>query len=111
MDFNSNFFKAPEGRMIYKRIYKKDLAQLDRHLKRKILKGKELVYRNDDIEVGMMLHKNSKDLKIVYYITASRFLKSFLFKIDTCNKIVVHAIPASLSNLEPEKQYRIYLFG
>ena len=97
--------------MIYRRLYKKDLSQLNKAEKRKILKYKELVYRNDDIEVGMMIHKNAKDLKIVYYITASRFLKSFLFKIDTNNKINIHAIPASLSNLEPKKQYRIYLFA
>ena len=112
MDFTAtDMFKQPEGMLIYKRLFKKDLGQLNKNEKMKILKCKELVYRNDDIEVGMMIHKSAKDLKIVYYITASRFLKSFLFKIDTSSKLNIHAIPASLSNLEPKKQYRIYLFA
>jgi hypothetical protein len=59
----------------------------------------------------MMIHKTGRELKIVYYVTAGRFLKSFLFKIDSGPKLTVHAIPASLFNLEPKKQYRIYLFA
>lgn len=104
-------FALPEGRLIYKRLYKKDLAQLDKHEKRKILKGKDLVFRNDDIEVGLMVHKDARDLKIIYYVTASRFMKTFLFKVESNPKILVHAIPATLANLEPRKQYRIYLFA
>ena len=50
MDFTAtDLFRQPEGTLIYRRLYKKDLAQLNKAEKRKILKCKELVYRNDDI--------------------------------------------------------------
>lgn len=58
-----------------------------------------------------MIHRDQKDLKIIYYITPSRFIKTFLFKIEGNNKLSVHAIPNEISNLEPKKQYRIYLFA
>lgn len=47
----------------------------------------------------MMINKNSRDLKIVYYVTPSLFLRTFIFKIDSNPKILVHAIPATLANL------------
>ena len=100
MDFTvADRFRLPEGRLIYKRLYKKELKQLDRYEKRKILKGKDLVLRNDDIEVGLTIHRDARDLKIIYYVTVSRFMKTFLFRVETCPKLTVHAIPASLSNL------------
>ncbi len=58
-----------------------------------------------------MIHKSSRDLKIIYYVTPSRHLKTFLFKIESNPKIVIHAIPNSLGALQPRKQYRIYLFA
>jgi len=59
----------------------------------------------------MMLHRDHKDLKIIYYVTANVFLRSFLFKVHTSTNMTIHAIPNELSNLEPRKQYRIYLFA
>lgn len=41
----------------------------------------------------MMVHRDIKDLKIIYYVTASRFIKTFLFKIEASAKLAVHAIP------------------
>lgn len=76
-----DLFKPPEGRLIYSKLYSKQLSRLDIREKRKILKGKDLVFRNQDIEVGMMIHKDPKDFKIIYYITANRYIKTFLFKV------------------------------
>lgn len=58
-----------------------------------------------------MIHRDANDLKIIYYVTPSRFLKTFIFKLEHNTKLAVHAIPNELSNLEPRKQYRIYLFA
>jgi hypothetical protein len=92
-------FKPPEGRLIYSRLYKKDLCQLDVKERRKVLKGKDLVFRNDDIEIGLMVHRDLKDLKIIYYVTPSHFIKTFLFKLEPSPKLAVHAIPNELANL------------
>jgi hypothetical protein len=94
-----DLFKPPEGRLVYSRLYKKDLEQVSLRERRKILKGKDLVFRNEEIEVGMMIHRDLKDLKIIYYITASKYIKTFLFKIEPTSKLSIHAIPGELSNL------------
>lgn len=47
----------------------------------------------------MMIHKSSRDLKVVYYVTASRYLKTFLYKVESNPKLVVHAIPNALGTL------------
>jgi len=67
--------------------------------RRKILKGKDLVFRNDDIEIGMIVHRDAKDLKIIYYVTANRFIKTFLYKIDQYEKLSINAIPKVISQL------------
>jgi hypothetical protein len=46
-----------------------------------------------------MIHRDVNDLKIIYYVTPSRFLKTFLYKLEPSSKLAVHAIPNELSNL------------
>ena len=46
-----------------------------------------------------MIHRDANDLKIIYYVTPSRFLKTFIYKLEPCTKLAVHAIPNELSNL------------
>jgi hypothetical protein len=94
MNFDvAELFKPPEGRLVYSRLYRKELAEVDVRERRKVLKGKELVFRNDDLEVGLMVHRDANDLKVIYYVTPSRFLRTFLFKLEPITKLAVHAIP------------------
>ncbi len=50
MNFDvAELFKPPEGRLVYSRLYRKELLEMDMRERRKVLKGKELVFRNDDL--------------------------------------------------------------
>lgn len=93
-----DLFKPPEGRLIYSRLYKKYLKQVNPiREKRKILKNKDLVFRNDDLEIGLMVHRDRNILKIVYFVSATKPLKTFLFRIEPTTKLTIHAIPNELT--------------
>ena len=88
-------FKPAEGELVYSRLYNKDL-NLGLSVRKSILRGKQLVWRSDEIEVGLVVHRDRSELKVIYYITANQPIKTLSVHFDDVPQLSMSAIPNTL---------------
>lgn len=84
----------------------------DEKTRRKILKNKNLVLRNEEIEIGSSVAKEGWALTVVYYVTGFKDVCDFNIEIPPSSGLRVSTFPFRPerdNRLKRKKQYRLYV--
>ena len=84
----------------------------DEKTRNKILKSKNLVLRNEEIEVGSSVTREGWAITVVYYVTAFKDVRDFKVQIPRSEGLKVSVFPfkpEEAGRLKRRKQYRLYV--
>ena len=109
-NIKETYYFDPKGKLINSKKYNECFKQFTKEKEKKLmLKSKDLLFKDKDIEVGFMSKKENDRLIVTLYITPERDIESLTWNMQSDDGLSVESEPHSfVTYVRTKKQEKIF---